>query len=337
MKACEVRGDDFLAGVGVYERSDNMQKHTLTQVRNGPQYKAWVCLRRPFVIPSGLTGHSCEEHWEKFDVDKAACTMCSNIHVCTARTCPSIAENDGFVCGVTGLFLGQCLMDQNEFVSTSDNGFRSESSNVVFSFVQDNPVNMSDLDSITRVLESILISAKTQSSIDSETLKMVNKMRAVGLRRMRQYRLMKRVPNLCDIDAHLHHMLCGHRPPPQSVASSLRERKDCINFAALSISRLICFMRAHCSNVPSCVKQGGVVIGMLYMMRSGVTIDNITVLARIPELKRFLPLEQHLPTFFNVRAKVVTEAENVIKYNMRGVNHRSLALLAQTQCITRSK
>jgi hypothetical protein len=332
----EIRGDVFLPGVGVYERSDNMQKHRVEQVRNGPQYKAWVRLRRPFIIPSGLSGHSCDEHWEKFDVDKAACKKCSSIHVCSARTCQSIAEKDGFVCGVTGLFLGQCLMDSNDFVSTTDNGFRSESSHLS-SFAQDNPANMADLDNVTRVLEEILISAKTQESINSETHKMVNKMRTIGLRRMRQYRLLKRVPNLCDLDAHLHYMLGGHRTPPQSVAASLRARKICIEFAAVSITRLIHFMRTHCTNVPSCVKQGGVVIGMLYMMRSGVTIDNITVLARIPELKSLLPLEQHLPTFFNVRAKVVTEAENVIKYNMRGVNHRSLALLAQTQCITRSK
>jgi hypothetical protein len=311
-----------------------MCQYQLTQVRNGAQYKAWVCMRRPFLLPIGLVGHKCEEHWEKFDVDKAACKVCSNIHVCNSYTCRSVIENDGFICGVTGLFLGQLLIHPNEFPRTAENFFNRETSQSSM-LTRENTV--SDVDSITRILDTILLSTKTQTSIDSETSKLVHKLRTIGLRRMRQYRMLKCTPNLCDIEAYLHHSLSGHRIPPQSVSVSRQEREACIKFAALSISRLTTFMRTHCVNVPSCVKQGGVIVGMLYMMRSGVTIDNITVLPRLPQLKRLLPLEQHLPTFFNIRSKVVTEAENVIKYNMRGVHPQNLALLAQTQCITRIK
>jgi hypothetical protein len=333
MQQIEVCGKDFVKGVDVHERSDSMCQYQMTQVKNGPQYKAWVCMRRPFLLPTGLVGHDCGEHWEKFDVDKAACKVCSKLHVCNSHTCTRIIENDGLICDVTGLFLGQRLIHVNDFPHTAENYYRLESSPST-SLTSDLGT---DVDSITRVLKSILASKNTQKSIDNETGKLLNKLRMLGLRRMRQYRMMKRIPNLCDIDAYLHQSLSGHRIPPPSVSSSDQERNECITLAALSISRLIAFMRTHCTNIPSCVKQGGVVVGMLYMMRTGVTIDNITVLPRISQLKRLLPLEQHLPTFFNVRAKVVTEAENVIKYNMRGVHPRNLALLAQTQCITRSK
>jgi hypothetical protein len=331
----EVCGATFVSGVGAHERSDTIHQNRVAVVRNGTLYRAWVCLRQPFMLPTGLAGHVCDNHWEKFDVDKAACTVCSNIHVCNVRTCPSTHELDGIICNVTGLFLSQHLVDQFDFPIRTEKSYHTTSNSATF--VQESPVELADMDNITRLVANILISKKTQQSISMETEKLTNKMRSVCLRKMRTYRLLKKTPNLCEIDAFLHTMLQGHRIPPQSVVSSMEERGVCIKFAAMAICRLIAFMRTYCHNIPSCVKQGGIAIGMLYMMRSGVTIDNITVLPRIPRLKHILPLEQHLPTFFNVRAKVVTEAENVIKYNMRSVNPRSLALLAQTQCITRSR
>jgi hypothetical protein len=335
MAQTEVCGSTFVAGVGAHERSDTIHLNRVAAVRNGAQYRAWVCMRRPFLLPPGLAGHVCDNHWEKFDVDKAACKVCSCIHVCSVCTCPSTHELDGVICNITGLFLSQRLVDQYDFPANPETKFASKQiSNL---FVQESPVDMTDVDSITRLVANILTSKKTQLSISMETDKLMNKMRSICLRKMRVYRLSKRTPNLCELDAYLHTVLQGHRVPPQSVVSSMEERVGCIKFAAMAICRLITFMRTYCKNVPSCVKQGGIVVGMLYMMRSGVTIDNITVLPRIPRLKHILPLEQHLPTFFNIRAKVVTEAENVIKYNMRGVNPRSLALLAQTQCITRSR
>ena len=333
-ESCEINGKDFVKGLDVQERSDSMCQYQYLQVKNGAQFKAWLCIRRPFILPVGLLGHKCDEHWEKFDVDKAACMICSNLHVCNSHTCTCIIENDGLICNVTGLFLGQRLIHVNDFPRTAENYYRSELSH---SSMLSSDSTLADIDSITRVLDHILLSKKTQTSIDNETSKLLNKLRTVGLRRMRQYRMLKCTPNLCDIDAFLHQSLAGHRIPPPSVTKSHNERRSWVKLAATSISRLTTFMRMHCMNIPSCVKQGGIVVGMLYMMRTGVTIDNITVLPRISQLKRLLPLEQHLPTFFNIRAKVVTEAENVIKYNMRGVHPRNLALLAQTQCIRRSK
>jgi hypothetical protein len=337
MSNTEICGTDFVAGVGVYERSDTIFQNQVKKVRNGPQYRAWLCMRRPFLLPPGLLGHVCDDHWEKFDVDKAACTVCSNVHVCSACTCPSIQERDGIICSVTGLFLSQRLVDPYDFPVSTENAFNKVHTKRSIVFAQENPIDQSELDNVTRVVANILTSTKTQDSISTETAKLMNKMRSVCLRQMRAYRLLKRVPNLCDIDAYMCSKLNGHRIPPQPVASSMQHREECVQFAATAICRLMNFMRTHCRNIPSCMKQGGIIVGMLYMMRSGVTIDSITVLPRIPRLKHILPLEQHLPTFFNIRAKVVTEAENVIKYNMRGVNPRSLALLAQTQCITRSK
>jgi hypothetical protein len=344
-------GRNFVPGLGAHERSHNIYSQQLTQVRESDLYRAWVCLRKPFMLPTGLCGHSCAAHWEKFDVDKAACKQCGNLHVCTPLTCETSIESDSIVCDITGMCLGQRMLTQYE--SAYDNNAqelmalshectdpyprpgkkRGCKSNTPR---PNNGIISCDMDNVIRTLTTILLSKKTEISIESEHSKLVNKLRCNCLRRMRQYRVKKHTPNLCDIEAYLNHMLCGHRIPPIRIEQSRNQRLECIHQAAQAITELTQFMKVHCTNVPTCVRQGGIVTGMLYMMRSGVTIDNITVLPRIAGLKRLLPLEQHLPTFFNIRAKVVTEAENVIKYNMRCVPHRSLALLAQTQCITRT-
>ena len=342
-------GTHFVVGLGAHERSDTIYQAMVKTVQSGVQYKAWLSMRRPFLLPPGLSGHICDQHWEKFDIDKAACRVCSKLHVCSSRTCPCSDARDGIICTVTGLFLGQHLVDQYDFPKSTENAFSPTTSKKpgVFGTTEIRPIEQSDLDNVTRVVANILTSSKTQASISTETEKLMNKIRSIALRQMRTYRLSKRVPNLCEIDTYLFSQLAGHRVPPQSVMSSMEERNECIRSAAIAICRLLHFMRTYCRNIPSCVRaaagtgtsttgSGGIAVGMLYLMRSGVTIDSITVLPRMPRLKHILPLEQHLPTFFRVRAKVVTEAENVIKYNMRSVDAKSLALLAQTQCIVRS-
>jgi hypothetical protein len=341
-------GRNFVPGLGAHQRSHNIYTKQLAHVRQGDLYKAWTCLRKPFMLPIGLRGHSCAAHWEKFDVDKAACKQCGDLHICTTLTCETSIESDSIVCDITGLCLSQRMLTQYE--SAYDNNaheLMALSHDVtepcprpckkgIYTTRKNPVITTCELDNVIRTVTNILLSKKSQMSIENEHCKLLNKLRCNCLRRMRQCRIKKHTPNLCELEAYLNHMMCGHRVPPLHIEDSRQERLNCIHQAAHAITALIQFMRTHCANVPTCVRQGGIVTGMLYMMRSGVTIDNITVLPRITELKRLLPLEQHLPTFFNIRAKVVTEAENVIKYNMRSVSPRSLALLAQTQCITRS-
>jgi hypothetical protein len=344
-------GTVFIPGSGAMQRSDALYKQQVTNVYSGALYKTWCRIREPFMIPYDITNHSCEGHWEKFDVDKAACQMCGKIHVCHSLKCETVCESDGLICPITGLCLGQRLLTQYE--TTSDYIGGSDAINVLthnksktvntpqmLTFKHRNPTEQMmqhpDMDTIMRTICNILISDTTQKSIDNENIKMNIKLRTMCIRKIRQYRVTRDIPNICDIEAYLYSKIHGQRIPPLSIEQSRLERLDCARRATTSIAQLLGFMRTHCGNVPTCVKQGGVVVGMLYMMRTGVTIDDITVLPRITALKRLLPMEQHLMSFFKIRPKVVTEAENVIKYNMRNLSQNSLALLAQTQCIVRT-
>jgi hypothetical protein len=338
-------GSSFLSGLNATERSGTIHRQNLSSVASGILFNTWCRLRGPFLIPDNVTNHSCEGHWEKFDVDKAACMTCGNLHVCSALHCDTSCENDGFVCNVTGLHLGPRLLSQYE----------TPSDTTCDTFSQKNKVKSSDrskphtkkyrqvtqalpfhTENITRVIQYILLSATTQQSVDNENKKMNNRLRTVCMRKMRHCRLNHEPLNICELESHLHFKLNGLRIPPPTVDESMEQRSDCARRAAIAITQLLQFMRTHCGNVPTSVRQGGIVTGMLYMMRTGVTIDDITVLPRISELKRLLPMEQHLMAFFNIRPKIVTEAENVIKYHLRNISPQCLSLLAQTHCITRT-
>ena len=52
---------------------------------------AWRMLRTPFVLPERCRGaHVCD--FERIDVDKSGCRLCSHVHVCGYGTCTTVVE-----------------------------------------------------------------------------------------------------------------------------------------------------------------------------------------------------------------------------------------------------
>ena len=50
----------------------------------------------------------------------------------------------------------------------------------------------------------------------------------------------------------------------------------------------------------------------------------MVVLPKLPRLEAILPLENHLDLFFGVKAKCITETENVVKIILRSVTKQQL-------------
>lgn len=69
------------------------------------------------------------------------------------------------------------------------------------------------------------------------------------------------------------------------------------------------------------------VIGILYLLRYGITMFGVMVLPRVPVLRRILPMESHLANIWNIRGKVVTETENIVKLVLRSTNRADLQRL----------
>jgi hypothetical protein len=59
------------------------------------------------------------------------------------------------------------------------------------------------------------------------------------------------------------------------------------------------------------------VCSMLYLMRMGITFRNQTILQKVEILNELLPMQVFLPSFFNIRAKSITEGENLIKLDIQ--------------------
>jgi hypothetical protein len=60
------------------------------------------------------------------------------------------------------------------------------------------------------------------------------------------------------------------------------------------------------------------------MIRQGIIVHELVVLPRLPNLDAVLPLESHLDVFFGVKAKCITETENVVKIILRNVTKQQL-------------
>lgn len=61
------------------------------------------------------------------------------------------------------------------------------------------------------------------------------------------------------------------------------------------------------------------ICSMLYLMRMGITFKNQTILQKMDVLNGLLPLQVFLPTVFKIRAKSITEGENIIKLDLQRV------------------
>lgn len=59
------------------------------------------------------------------------------------------------------------------------------------------------------------------------------------------------------------------------------------------------------------------ICSMLYLMRMGITYQNRRLLPKIDILNQILPLQVLLPLVFKIRAKSITEGENIIKLDIR--------------------
>ena len=61
------------------------------------------------------------------------------------------------------------------------------------------------------------------------------------------------------------------------------------------------------------------ICSMLYLMRVGITFQKRQVLPKLEILNSLLPMQALLPTVFKIRAKSITEGENIIKLDLRRV------------------
>jgi hypothetical protein len=70
------------------------------------------------------------------------------------------------------------------------------------------------------------------------------------------------------------------------------------------------------------------IVGLMYLMRSGVNVHNVQVIPCIPLLTYLLPTENLLETMFQYKSKHITDIDNKFKFFFRQMPHETLQKMA---------
>jgi hypothetical protein len=130
---------------------------------------------------------------------------------------------------------------------------------------------------------------------------------------------LRKRPNMIDIEARLSWMC---RKCRYYNTMSLRRSKTLNRVIVLcveNITQLIKIHGWHRTNrqLQHITRGKEFVCSMLYLMRMGITFKNQTILQKVEILNELLPLQVFLPSIFNIRAKSITEGENIIKLDIQ--------------------
>ena len=274
----------------------------------------WLRLRAPFRLPP--MGHTCA--WECYDADRAGCALCGTLHRCSRGMvgceCP-LAETDdgGHVCTITGLCISEVRASACEYVDhaayepASSSLRRAEDDTWVY-------------DKVRCVVENFLLSPSTAACRDLERRKYAQKRRQAFWRILKQRKRENPylLPDLCSVVAEV----AQCEPPPPALIPLLSGRTHCssamlVRHSASSISDgIMQIYRMGFRKVCQGAKFDSMVIGMLYMTRTGLSAGAAFHLPQISRIHELLPSETYL-NCLGVSNKVICDTENEIKSCIR--------------------
>lgn len=257
----------------------------------------WGLVRRPFVFPCDKRAvHQCI--WEKIEYNKAGCIMCGDVHVCESTTCRDVTiSDDNFICNITGCILKKVL--SNDVWNDRCIGWGCHTNNRVVS---------TDANSVRHYISEILTSERAQACIVHEKFKITSLFNSkIGHAMEAAHGIaMDAIEiTLCGISAHI---------PCDFV---LHERSivvlECLRFIEPVLGSFF-----NC-NLFKCLKQNkrSIACAMLYLMKTGVFLQNRTVLPKLAKLHLMLPQECNLKHFFNINPSIITDTENKLKLMIR--------------------
>lgn len=282
----------------------------------------WLRLRRPFRYPKA--GHACA--WERYDADRAGCTLCGTLHKCSGSMvgceCP-LAETDegGHVCLITGLCISEVRAASCEFADS-----------VCFEQVQDSR-SLEDeglYDRVASVIRHFLTSEKTASCRRMEQEKYAQRTKQAFWRVLKQR---KRdhpyaLPCLCSVVAEVAHSEQMQQSQSEFKSIFIPGFDESPARQSELVERVV---RASASGITRCIHQitrmgfkkicqGGkfhsMVVGMLYMSRTGLRVGELFCLPAVRNVQELLPSETYLNSL-GVSNKVICDTENEIKSCIR--------------------
>jgi len=278
----------------------------------------WRSIADPFVVPACI--HRCRlPDWELLDCDVAGCTLCGKIHACKDGGCPLIVYEGRQVCEITGF----CVRNQQ----FADNEYMDTVANIPTPQI---PVHRTiHSEQIENWVASVLCSEKTRASLQAECHKRNARVKAVFIRLAKHCKTKCQPVNVVDLCTLTAHAVVNIRKPrlmDQQWLGALAAQcvEACVFFCRTFLDVLRC--------TPPAVKMHGFVVGLLYLMRTGMCIcENVEIVPRIPELANVLPSENQVKTLFKLSTKIMTEVENIIKMTLRRFTREQLLAMGFEQ------
>lgn len=266
-------------------------------------YEIWRTLKRPFRYPT------CAVHrWETFDANAAGCRGCGKLHQCAGNavdnTCPLAEGGDGTrSCLITGLVLSEVVHAQEEYLDTC--AVHAERRGGAGGSLS----NTTDLEEeIGRVLFGVLLGPKAVAYRQDENTRQARKISSGLHKALRQAKLkgLKTYPNICQFLA----LIMAQERNLRLVRPASRQL---VGECAKKILVCLVDLRAKGVKFSQGPRLEGLIVGLLYLLRTGLTFKNRVLLGSIEEIAWCLPFENRLESYFGISSKILTEVENEIK------------------------
>lgn len=269
------------------------------------QIKLWKSIAEPFLVPSSV--HRCRlRDWELIECDVAGCRVCGKVHECKdACGCPLVTYEGRHVCEITGFYTRRNVFVDDEFIDTV--------ANVTTQHI---PVQRTiDYAQIEVWVDAVLVSAEAREAITTELEKRRQRCKAVFIKLAKQVKTSRSPLNLMDLCTQTASHMANVRIP------ILLDACEAASLSKLCAEKINWFCRCFLDALkctPPAVKMHGFVVGLLYLMRTGLIIcGNVEIVPKIRELNDVLPSENHIKVVFKMSTKIMTEVENFIKMTVR--------------------
>lgn len=277
-------------------------------------HKIWRTLRRPFRYPT------CKEHvWELYDTDAAGCLKCGAMHLCASNavdnTCP-LAECDDMsrVCTITGQVLREVRHAHEEFMDTCVAPVEKACGGHDHTRDSRDPLtSVAELErEVERVVALLLVGPRARRYREEENARQARKVSA-GLHKALRAAKLRGLQGYPCVCRHLAEVVAQERNLRFVGSASRRLVSECVQRIMVCLLDL----RAKGIRVAHGEKLDGLVCGLLYLLRTGLTYKSHVLLAAIEEVAGCLPYENKLEAYFGISSKNICESENTVKLLFR--------------------
>jgi hypothetical protein len=279
---------------------------------------AWRGKMGDFVCP---TWARHIHQWETYDMHVAGCKICGVQHVCNLGLCNTERFDDGVVlCDITGLCMPCLHVASSEYSECVT--YESNLQNRIGVQTKEE-FDEQLMATIENFLMILIQSRESENAVREEKLRAAKKRQFVFNRVARKMKLQGRANMLDIFSVMLHETGCIREPRLLTE----KARQEVCTQCKIHVFRLLKLMFAF-KDVRgwkrSVTKTKALILGIVYMMRTGVKVNDMIVLPHFEILADILPHESFLFNAFGVRAKIITETENLVKLTIRAIPMKNI-------------